>query len=665
MSAQLQDGPQSALIPNLLSFLFESSWTILASIKDRIQQLVHGGTTAAVVDPHLLHSRALQSNRIQMRLLARAGKLEELVQMAEAAKEQETALMALSELVNTNDEQVTALLERLAKGHTYAAVPAVIGLFNSGQSELAGDLFLERVMNGDIARLIRTNRARIFTVLDILGWLDEARGHNLANDLFQAIWPTLESSPQQRLHLLAEILGDSHPDGARFSRESNSVPSAVKLYAIDYLKQCQSTETIRYLWYGTRDENDSVAYQATAAITSRWQALPAGVPANLDPFPMADLNLLFQLCQNSATFEWPDPSGAESVYAQYSALITEFGRLDADNDALQHAYVLEQIKDCEHQIVRITERRINCLQPLVNKITRLLNLPTVSLRASEEEDLAAAYLIGTGSVEINRGVLMEDKPLSEEVMSSVLHELGHMEQDVLVIRMICDDLDLKFGHHSHLMMPLFSHYAEGIGYAPDSMFLLAVMRLRNDEPLTEAQRKRALRLFDAARNTKVGHERIIALRERMARIDDSRESLSNGVFDQQLLTCMHDDRVFTTLFQRGQVPAILVDEVRSCRRELEELLVSIEPPDASRAKPQQQVALSNAMYMSTDYRPLLLPIIERIKAVLLQVLDEERTIMHKELLQIMRAGYHEAEAYEISDRVEVIVKALRKGWLPS
>jgi hypothetical protein len=30
--------------------------------------------------------------------------------------------------------------------------------------------------------------------------------------------------------------------------------------------------------------------------------------------------------------------------------------------------------------------------------------------------------------------------------------------------------------------------------------------------------------------------------------------------------------------------------------------------------------------------------------------------------RISKTGYHEAEAYTISDRVEVIVKALRKGW---
>jgi hypothetical protein len=51
-----------------------------------------------------------------------------------------------------------------------------------------------------------------------------------------------------------------------------------------------------------------------------------------------------------------------------------------------------------------------------------------------------------------------------------------------------------------------------------------------------------------------------------------------------------------------------------------------------------------------------------MKALLLQVLSEEDRRLQKQLSEIRRAGYHEAEAYTISDRVEVIVKALRKGW---
>jgi hypothetical protein len=67
------------------------------------------------------------------------------------------------------------------------------------------------------------------------------------------------------------------------------------------------------------------------------------------------------------------------------------------------------------------------------------------------------------------------------------------------------------------------------------------------------------------------------------------------------------------------------------------------------------------MYRS-EHREMIAPIVARLKALLIQVLAEEHRRLTKKLSEIRRAGYHEAEAYTISDRVEVIVKALRKGW---
>jgi hypothetical protein len=54
--------------------------------------------------------------------------------------------------------------------------------------------------------------------------------------------------------------------------------------------------------------------------------------------------------------------------------------------------------------------------------------------------------------------------------------------------------------------------------------------------------------------------------------------------------------------------------------------------------------------------------IERFRIVISHMLSEELRRLDSQLSEIRRAGYHESEAYTISDRVEVIVKALRKGW---
>ena len=48
--------------------------------------------------------------------------------------------------------------------------------------------------------------------------------------------------------------------------------------------------------------------------------------------------------------------------------------------------------------------------------------------------------------------------------------------------------------------------------------------------------------------------------------------------------------------------------------------------------------------------------------MIMQVLNEEWRSLDRRNSDLRRAGYHEAEAYEISDRVEVIVKGIRQGW---
>jgi hypothetical protein len=58
----------------------------------------------------------------------------------------------------------------------------------------------------------------------------------------------------------------------------------------------------------------------------------------------------------------------------------------------------------------------------------------------------------------------------------------------------------------------------------------------------------------------------------------------------------------------------------------------------------------------------LMWVVERLKHLLAEVLEEEQKILRSRLTDIRREGYHEEEAYVISDRAEVIVKALRQGW---
>jgi hypothetical protein len=242
-------------------------------------------------------------------------------------------------------------------------------------------------------------------------------------------------------------------------------------------------------------------------------------------------------------------------------------------------------------------------------------------------------------------------------MSTLLHEIGHMEQDVLVIRMIADDIGLKFGQHAELLYPLYERYAAGIGYAPQSMFLLAVLRLRADRPLTQAQRQRAMRLHQAAYQAKMNHEELRVVKKRFARLSESYDELDDGKHDGQLLGCLGNTKAIAGWFSQGAVPAVLLYEIENCKQDLSHLFSSV----SNSAPPRDIVNWAQKAFQS-DLRRQILPIVQRLRTLLMQVLSEECQRLDKQMSELRRAGYHEAEAYTISDRVEVIVKALRKNW---
>jgi hypothetical protein len=646
-------GPLTAGVGQLI----ESS---IAGLSQKLRSFLGAPpATGVALDAETVHTRELQSQRIKLRLLARQGQLDLVCRTAITTVDEEIATVAVLEILNADvdNEQRVQMLAKLARSGSQAAIPATVVLFNQRQLELAQSIFLERLNNGELAEMIRHGKAKLFSVLDILGALDEATGTSFSQQYFETLFCTLADSPNRQHLLLAEILGDPKPEGFRCSYERNMISQAVKLQAIALLQHAPVSIIDRALSYGAKSEDDTIAHNSIWSLMHLWRSQHGRIPQGLEPFCLLDINLLVQLCQISSAFQWPDSSGADRVLENFTACLENLER--EQPDTLPFEQLSKQAEQIQEEIVRITECRINSLQPLVDRITAALGVPNAKLAASDDEALCAAYLVGTGSIEINRRILLEDKPLSEELMSSLLHEVGHMEQDVLVIRMIADDLKLKFGQHAQLLLPLYERYAAGIGYAPMSMFLLAVLRLRDDQPLTAAQRQRAMRLLEAAHQTKLGHEQGKILQKRLDHLSGSEEALSQGAYDAQLLLCLRSENSLASLFNRGEIPAVLLYEIRDCRKEIEQIVASLNGHD--RIRGDEAISQAQTMYHSQNQH-LVAPTVERMKTLLLQVLSEEDRRLQKQLSEIRRAGYHEAEAYTISDRVEVIVKALRKGW---
>jgi hypothetical protein len=612
-------------------------------------------------DPGLLKTRELQSAKIQLRLLGRQRKYDDILEIATSAHHDDIARLAVLEIVEgkLEAEERVHFLAMIAGSFSKAAVPATVVLYNQGEFDLALSIFLERLANGEMARLIESGKAKLLSVLDLLGALDQVQGTWYSSQYFDELFKALANEPQMQVEALMEILGDPKPSAPRGLYSSNSVTQDVKMKAMNMLQYVSVEDKDRALSFACKDEDDIVARLATMSLMNMWQSQNANgmLPQGLEQFPLLNTNLLAQVCQIAASFQWSDGIAANELLHRHGELLIQLHRIDEEADPGLYARLQKQLDRTQFELRRLSEYRVNQLQPLINKITHALGIPNAKLSTSDDPAILAAYVVGGGCIELSRRILFDDEPLSEDLMSTLLHELGHMEQDVLIIRMIADDLNLKFGQHADLLYPLYERYASGIGYAPQSMFLLAVLRLRADKPLNDNQRSRALRLHESSYLAKIGHEQLSYIRNRANRLNDSYEELDEGKHDSMLLTCLVNTKAITSWFSRGAVPAVLLYEIESCKQDLCQIHDSL----SSEPRPKDIVGWAIKAY-KTEKRDAVEPIVQRVRTLLMQILNEELHRLEKEMSDIRRSGYHESEAYLISDRVEVIVKALRRGW---
>lgn len=642
---------------SLMSRVIESGSALIATLKGKLL----GTSLLGPGEDSLRRAhKALDSTKINIRLLAGEAELPAIRQIAETTDEPELASFAVSYLAEHQNEAVLPQLQHLARSNSFACLPALISLFNNGQIGFAQALLAERLANGDYFNLIKNSKARPLLLLDILGAVDEFNKSTLCLQHFPKIWLCLSERPQDQEKLLAEMLGDVNPGGVRFAPDNNMIPQAVKIQAMQLLHAIRPPSYQRSLWYASRDCDDSVAYTATMACMQFWQS-DGKVPDDLEPFAMLNLNLLFHLSKIASAFKWRDSAGVGDMYTQWQVDLEQLAQLNPGQEQQKHLYLKKKTEKTDAQLSEIAARRLNDLQPVVDAVTTSLGLPHAKIRSTDVAGVSASYLVGTGTVEFSKSTLLDDKPLSEEFMSSMLHELAHMEQDVLIIKMIADLLGLQFGQHGKQLNELFQHYAEAIGYAPDSIFLLEVLRLRRDKLLSEGEKKRAERLVNAAYDNFFACQQAEKLAERIERIEESVAGIESGSYDLHLLECLRDEQSLKPLFENGYVPGVLIDEIRNCKSSIEEAVSAVTGQRRGRG---DSIAVAREMISAGADREQspVMPVIERFRIVVSHMLIEEQRRLDRELSEIRRAGYHEAEAYAISDRVEVIVRALRKGW---
>jgi hypothetical protein len=655
-AGQARCGGNAVSVENVLNQLVAASSSALDSITGKMRGLfgVREPASSPVLDEETVRDRERQSIRIKLRMLAHGGRIEDLVQIAQTTEDEETSRVAVNEIDDATIDDIQ-YLERLARSRSRSTVRAVVRIFNRKETQLAKEIFLQHLQNGTFAELVRSDTVKLFSILDLLGVFEQAMGQDTMLAHFLKLWGTVEGDAVSRNVILAEILGDPEPGGFRCVYEASLIPKVIRMKALELLQVEDPAGCERACIYATNDDEHQVAYPAAAWLYNYWQG--AGIqPSGIETMPMLDVNLLYQLCAMTTTFQWRDSEQADEQVERYSQLKDAIATCDQTQDPVQHVKLQRQIQDLERELLKTTERRINRLQPLVDNLCAALRLPNPRLLPSDDEGSEASYCVGMGVIKIARHNLLTDQPLSERLMSAMLHEICHMQQDVLIIRMIADDLNLEFGRHGKLLIPLWDKYSDGVGYAPDNVFLLAVLRLRNDQRLTDAEKSRAVKLYDDALKLNLVSDEIKSVKRRGAHLEKSLDSLRKGAFDSCLLTVLRDQHKLQNLFHFGRIPEVLMNELSICKTSVDDLANAVNPGV------RDTIELVQQWYNEPENRAYVEPVVNRLKRLLNEVLEEELKILHRKMSKLKRDGYQEAEAYVVSDRAEVIIKAMRKGW---
>jgi hypothetical protein len=137
--------------------------------------------------------------------------------------------------------------------------------------------------------------------------------------------------------------------------------------------------------------------------------------------------------------------------------------------------------------------------------------------------------------------------------------------------------------------------------------------------------------------------------------------LEEGELDGQLFSTLRDISQLEGMFNAGRIPEVLVYELQNCKFELEQV---VQPFATDPKLARDPVALAELIY-TTEFASYVKPIAVKIRKVLMETLEEELHALDRIEARIVRNGYHEDEAYTVSDRVEVIVRSILKGWYAS
>ena len=217
----------------------------------------------------------------------------------------ETLGLCIMRLIEADEDQVD-IMQDLAEGESRAAALALFGLLNTGYTDLAREIFVRRMGDGSLLRMVGEAYTTPFNLVALSGRLDSVCQTNFSRTYFDSIWSLVRNSPTDLNRFLGELLGDPDPQGTRcVPVHSESIPQEIKLMALSLLTSCSATARERSLCFAASDPDEAVARLATTMLIDYWGSQAGCVPENMYFFAMlkhddALLSLQSQCCLSVA-----------------------------------------------------------------------------------------------------------------------------------------------------------------------------------------------------------------------------------------------------------------------------------------------------------------------------------------------------------------------------
>ncbi len=457
----------------------------------------------------------------------------------------ENSLMAdvcIGKIVRANPENMVGILEEISSSKTPAAGQALLKLAEAVGSDKYEALLKTHWQSGHLSELLNSGK---LTPEQLVKVIDRA-GFDFGTKAIGELWDKSSTTASIKEQVAIALLKESKEIKGAF--EISSITDEQRIAAVDFLKK-QSSEKSAKTLLATANKEGFIGEEARKALRERWTSERQKVAGGESVSELVVGDRLKIYVEDLSRQRWTDGRDistlqnehtvAQSKLADARAILVARaakspGHTDVVNDRLgDKAYMENLLKDKPavlgeyHQYLEqkavadkvateyntIMQERLKTVENTVKKYCQELGIPAPKLtllEPSARQITLGNYSAGNGEIGIHAGLLRDRSGPNPEFIDTLLHELGHLEQDTLAIRRLADELKIGKDATAKEIEALKKLHAERYQLdvfetETDSAFFETVLKERQGVPLTAGQAARADTMIDAFRQLSEHH----------------------------------------------------------------------------------------------------------------------------------------------------------------